>query len=137
MIDPRELLLRVYAESTAAREDLLAAAARSPEMAGLAKLSEVLGRATVLADAARRLATLLTEIERLHPDLWNLVGAAEARESGIVLEGVGRPAILCRLCGNISWEPREVNNRWCRPCDVFHEEYAAARDAMQKRLLFE
>jgi hypothetical protein len=136
MIDPREILVRVYAETAAARDDLLAASARSPELAGLAKLAELLGHATILADAARRLATTLTEIERLHPALWDLLGAAEARESGVLLKDIGRPAILCRLCGNISFDPAEVSNRWCRACDVFHADYAAARDEMQRRMLF-
>lgn len=34
----------------------------------------------------------------------------------------GRASITCRHCGHVSWNPKDVAEKYCAACHVFHEE---------------
>ncbi len=46
------------------------------------------------------------------------------RKTYIIYEGSGRKAIFCTRCEVLSWHPRDVEEKYCPKCHIFHEDEA-------------
>lgn len=46
-----------------------------------------------------------------------------------IIQKNGQPAIICFECWNISFNPNDIEQRYCGHCKVFHPEYTAEHKA--------
>lgn len=52
----------------------------------------------------------------------------------------GEAGIFCKVCGRVSWHPKDVEHRYCGNCNKFHHDMrveAAIRAARRKPSLIE
>ena len=43
-------------------------------------------------------------------------------------------AIRCRMCGHVSYHPRDVDERYCVKCGVFHVDMVFDRRHLEKEI---